>query len=139
MATTQAERMMKILTPLDEDFLLINKLSATEALSSLFEYDVELLHEEDEAGEEPTVVDIEEILGQNVSINIAQRDGTTRFFNGIVNHFSQGYRDRRFSYYYAKVVPKVWLLTQIHQSRIFQQLNVIDILKKVIDDRFEVG
>jgi type VI secretion system secreted protein VgrG len=133
MTTTQQDRMMSISTPLGDDYLLINKLSATEALSELFKFDVELLHEETEAGHEPTIVDIQEILGQNVAVTVAQRDGTTRIFNGIVKHFSQGNRDERFSYYYATIVPHVWLLTQNFQSRIFQQITVPDILKQVFD------
>jgi type VI secretion system secreted protein VgrG len=133
MSTTQQGRMMSIATPLGEDFLLINKLSATEALSELFKYDVELLHAETESGNQPTVVDISKILGKPVVITITQRDGTVRYFNGIVNSFSQGNRDKRFSYYYATIVPQVWLLTQKSQSRIFQHLSVPDILKKVFD------
>ncbi len=133
MATTQQERLMRITTPLGEDFLLINKLTANEVLSELFKFEVELLHEEDDAGANPTIVNINEILGQNVSINITQPDGTTRFFNGMINHFTQGHRDVRFSYYYATIVPDVWVLTQISQSRIFQQLSVPDILKKLFD------
>jgi type VI secretion system secreted protein VgrG len=125
--------MMNISTPLGEDYLLINKLSASEALSDLFRIDVELLHEEKEAGSEPTLVDIQKILGKAVVITITQRDGTTRHFNGIVNNFSQGNRDERFSYYYATIVPSLWLLTQRHQSRIFQHMSVPDILKKVFE------
>ena len=133
MATTQQNRLLNISTALGEDFLLINRLKATEEISALYEYEVELLHEEDAPGYEATPVDVTKLLGQAVAVQIIQRDGTERFLSGIVRHFSQGHRDVRFSYYHATIVPPVWVLTQISQSRIFQHLSVPDILKKVFD------
>ena len=40
---------MQITTPFEDDFLLINKLTVTEGISQLFEFEVELLHEESKA------------------------------------------------------------------------------------------
>jgi type VI secretion system secreted protein VgrG len=131
MATTQDGRLMSISTPLGKDYLLINRFTAHEGLSQLFSFDVELLHEENEANFAPTTVDPHSLIGQAVTIYISALDGSTREFTGMVNKFSQGNRDVRFSYYYISVVPHVWLLTQKSQSRIFQQMSVPDILKKV--------
>ncbi len=138
MATTQKNRLLSISTPLGEDFLLLNRLTAIEEISSLFSYEVEVLHEETEPGYKTTVVDAASILGQGVSISIAQRDGTFRTLSGLVNHFSQGHRNTRFSFYYATIVPHAWLLTQIYQSRIFQHKSVPDILREVFKS-FEVS
>ena len=138
MATTQDNRLLKITTPLGKDFLLINKLTANESLSKLFSFEVELLHDEETPGYIPTIVDPQRILGQNISIDLIQRDDTTRQFNGIVSQFSQGTRHVRFSFYYATIVPEVWKLTQIHQSRIFQHKSIPDILKEVFKG-YEVG
>ena len=129
---------MTISTPLGEDFLLINRMSATEAISELFSFEVELLHGEDEAGYEPTLVDVQAILGQAVSVKIKQKDQATRYFNGIVNRFSQGTRSGRFSFYYITIVPRIWILTQKTQSRIFQHKSVPDILHEVFKG-FEVS
>ncbi len=60
--------MMSIATPLGEDFLLIKHLSAAEELSTLFQFEIELLHEETEAGTEPTIVDVQKILGQPATV-----------------------------------------------------------------------
>ncbi len=136
--TTQNDRLMQITTPLAYDFLLISRISATEGLSRLFSFEVELLHEEENPGFEPTVVDAAQMLGQGVTVTIDQRDGTKRNLNGIVNQFSQGNRNTRFSFYYATIVPHVWILTQNHQSRIFQHKSVPDILKIILKD-FEVS
>jgi len=131
MGITQDGRLMSISTPLGKDYVLINRFSIREGLSQLFSFDVELLHEEDAAGFAPTVIDPHSLMGQSVTIFISSEDGAEREFSGVVNKFSQGNRNIRFSFYYISVVPHVWLLTQKSQSRIFQQLSVPDILKKV--------
>ena len=131
MATTQDNRLLAIYTPLGKDFLLINRISATEGLSQLFTFEVELLHEEEQPGFNPTIVNPTTIIGKAVTVTIDQRDGTVRELTGIVNRFSQGSRDNRFSYYYATIVPHTWILTQKSQSRIFQNMSVPDILKQV--------
>ena len=136
--TTQRNRLLRISTALEEDFLLINRFSGREEISSLFSFEVELLHEEEKSGYEPTVINAEYLLGQAVAVEINQRDGTTRWLNGIINHFSQGHRDVRFSYYKATIVPSVWILTQINQSRIFQHKSVPEILKEVFQN-FDVS
>ena len=136
--TTQDRRLLSISTPLGKDHLLLNRLTVTEGLSQLFTVDVELLHEENEAGYKPTMVDIQSILGQSVTVVINHRDETKRTLNGIVNQFTQGDRDIRFTYYYATIVPAVWLSTQNVKHRIFQHKTVPDILKKVFEG-FEVA
>lgn len=138
MSTTQQNRLISIATPLGEDFLLLNRVSMTEEISELFSCEVELLHEETEDSYEATDFDVTSILGKGVTVSIAQRDGTARTLSGIVNTFSKGNRSTRFSYYHATIVPHVWLLTQVVQSRIFQHKNVPDILREVFEG-FEVS
>ena len=137
MATTQDNRLLAIFTPLGKDFVLLNRFTATEALSELFKIEAELLHEEPEAGYNPTVIDPKSLLGKGVTITVDAPDGSRREFAGIVNKFTQGTRDVRFSYYHISIVPHVWLLTQNLQSRIFQQKSVPQILAEVFDG-FEV-
>ncbi len=122
---------MSIATPLGKDHLLINRFTATEGLSQLFSIDIELLHEETTVSFTPTIVDPASLIGHSVTIFVSAADGSTREFSGMVNKFSQGNRDLRFSYYYISVVPHTWLLTQKSESRIFQQMSVPDILKRV--------
>jgi type VI secretion system secreted protein VgrG len=126
--------MMQIFTPLGKDVLLIHKLTATEEISKLPTYTVELLHEETPGGFEPRIIDNKQILGQSVSVSVQQEDGeTARIFSGIVNRFRQGGRNTNFTFYEATIVPPVWLLTQVFQSRVFQHMSVPDILKKIFE------
>jgi type VI secretion system secreted protein VgrG len=131
MATTQDNRLLKIATPLGKDYLMLNSFTAREGLSELFSIDAELVHEESEAAFNPTVVDPKDLLGKGVTITVESTEGTVRDFSGMVNRFTQGNRDVRFSYYSISIVPHVWILTQNIQSQIFQQMSVPDILKKI--------
>ncbi|GIU82510.1 MAG: type VI secretion system tip protein VgrG [Acidobacteria bacterium] len=136
--TTQDGRLLRIsVSNLERDFLLLQTLTVTEGISELFRIEVELLHAENSPGYEVTEIDAASILGMPATITISQRDGLERCFNGIIQSFSQGYRDTRFSKYRATIVPAVWVLTQNVQSRIFQQLSVPEILKRIFEG-FEV-
>lgn len=137
MATTQRDRILRIDTPLVEDFLMLNSFTANEEISRLFNIEAELVHAEEEEGLDPTIVDPLKLLGQGVTLKVTQSDGTSRFFNGMVNNMSQGTRRARFTYFEITVVPSIWIMTQNIQSRIFQQKSVPDILKELLEG-FEV-
>lgn len=129
---SQAGRLLAVTTPLGPDALLLERFVGTEALSELFEYQLGLLAERD------TEVPFDKLLGQPVTVAVKRADGSYRHFHGIVSRLSQGdevagpYGRPTFVQYSATVVPKFWLLTRRAQSRIFQQVAVPDILKKVL-------
>ncbi len=123
---------MNIQTPLGKDVLLLSSFTADEEISRLFKVTAELLHEGTAGGDIPHVIDPASILGKSVLIEIAQRDGTTRHFHGIVNRFEQRNRDDRFTHFQAEIVPQLWLHTLNRQSRIFQNQSVTDILRTVL-------
>jgi type VI secretion system secreted protein VgrG len=134
MAITQRNRVLRLGTPLGDEFLLIQSFRAKEGLSQLFQLEMDVVHEETESGDVTTSVDPNNILGKNVTLAIRTRgENTERFFNGICIRFAQGKRDDRFSHYKMLVVPEVWLLTQNVQSRVFQNITVPDLLRKVLD------
>src|SRR5205809_5612941 len=133
MAITQEGRLLSLSTPLAADFLALRQMNAHEGLSELFDIKLDIIHEENEADFTPTMVDTQQLIGQPMTIHVFQDDGTERFFNGICIDFTQGNRDIRYTAYRAQLVPEVWLLTQVSQSRIFQNTSVPDVLKKVLD------
>ncbi|MEW6361234.1 MAG: type VI secretion system tip protein TssI/VgrG [Acidobacteriota bacterium] len=133
MAATQQNRLLSLSTPLAYDYLLIKRLKAYEAMSQLFQYEIEALHEETDAGHTPTIVDPARVIGQPMVVLARQLDGAERHFHGICTRFVQGTRNERFTKYQIILRPRAWLLTQIRQSRIFQQKSVPDILRKVFD------
>ena len=127
MTPVQTGRRFSLTTPLGDNALLLDSLSGAEALSQLFQFDLSLLSK-DEA------IDFDSIIGQNVTLTVLQSDGAERHWNGIVNHFSQGQRERHLTRYRATVVPWLWLLTRTADCRIFQQKKVPDIIKQIFSD-----
>jgi type VI secretion system secreted protein VgrG len=123
---TQHKRVLKITTPLGPDVLLLAGFSGQEAISSLFQFHLDLL------AENRRQINFDELLGKKVAIEVMLPDDKIRCFNGCLSSFSQGARDQRFTRYRAEMVPQFWFLTRNAQSRIFQHLTVPDILKKVL-------
>ena len=102
-------------------------LTGKEALSELFQFEVELA-----AG--TFMLDVRSMLGTDLTIEIETSSGAPRFLNGKVTDFELLGRERTNSGYYlyrAIVRPAMWYLTQGQDNRIFQNQNVPDILKKV--------
>lgn len=129
---TQEGRLLAINTPLGEDYLLLNRVIASEGISQLYSIEVELLHDTTKETHLAQNVEINQLIGLAASISVNQMDGTTRLFNGIFNSMTLMGRMLNYSYYKAILVPQVWELTQVVQSRIFQQKSVKDILNEVL-------
>ena len=124
---TQKNRPLAITTPLGEDILLLKRFQGHEAISQLFDFHVDLL------AEAQNDVHFDRILGQSVTVELRLVNDQKRYFNGIVNRFSQADRDDvPFVHFRAEIVPKLWLLTKKIRSRIFHHLAIPDILRQVL-------
>lgn len=123
---SQADRVLRVATPLNTDDLLLIGFSGHEAISQLFEFRLDLMAEND------TDIPFDQLLGQKIRFQLSLQDGTPRYFAGICNRISQGTRDDTFTSYHMQVVPQLWFLTKRAQSRIFQQVSVPEILKVVL-------
>ncbi len=123
---TQAGRTLTVKTPLGDDVLLPTGFRGYEAVSQLFSYQLELL------AEQSTRIDFDKLMGQKVSFTLALPEDKIRHFHGICVRLSQGGRDADFTSFRMEVVPQLWILTRISQSRIFQHMTVPDILKKLL-------
>jgi type VI secretion system secreted protein VgrG len=125
---TQSTSPLAITTPLGKDILLLTGFRGHEAISELFNFQVDLLAE---VGNE---IHFDRIVGQNVTVEMRLANNEKRYFNGIINRFSQGPRDETFVHFRGEIVPKFWLLTKKVRSRIFQHLSVPDILRQVLSE-----
>ncbi len=124
---TQDTRVLQAMTPLGKDKLLIVALSGHEGLSQLFSFELDLL------AENQTDVAFDKLLGKESTVTVMlAKEGSKRYFSGICNRISQASRDETFTTYRLEIVPQFWFLTRRQQSRIFQQMAVPDILKKVL-------
>ncbi len=130
---SQATHPIGITTPLGTDVLLLEAFTGQEALSQPFNFRLDLL------ALKTATIAFDKLLGQKVTVRLnLPGNNQMRYFNGVVSRLTQG-RELRgveaqviYVRYRMEIVPQFWMLTHRVQSRIFQQMGVDDILKKVL-------
>src|SRR5262249_38514184 len=115
---------MENTTPVGDELLLFYGMHPRGGLCRLRGYHVGILSPKKD-------VDPDDILGKSVTVKIELPDDSIRFFNGFVTRFAQGGSTGRYTRYSAVVHPWLWFLTRTTDCRIFQEMTVPDIVKKV--------
>ncbi len=135
----QTKRFLSIDTPLGADVLLIGALRGSEALSSSFSYEVDLLCELPKESS----VKADQLLGKPMSIHMdmyppgaTEGKGTPkdRYFHGVCSRFSVIGRDESFAYFQAQLVPWFSLFSQASDCRVFQEMSVPDVVEKLFGE-----
>lgn len=111
-----------------------------EEVSRLFCFDLTLISENDQNA-------LEDMLGDNLTVELELEDGQLRYFNGYVSHFTYLGTEGSHARYLAKVCPWLWFLTRSTDCRIFQNKTVPEIVREVFqayptaefDDRLSGG
>ena len=116
-------------SPLGKGELQIAAMQGSEQLGRLFQYELDLYSSNPE-------INIDKILGKNVTVKLVLTDGETRYFNGFVSRFSQASQAEEGTYhsYEATLHPWLWFLTRTADCRIYQQKKVPDIVKQIFGD-----
>jgi type VI secretion system secreted protein VgrG len=141
MMDARATGPVTIETPLGEGAAALRSMAGDEALSELFAYEVEFVSDRADVG-------ASDMLGRSVTVHLqaGPAEDQLRHWNGRVTafeHVDQG--DDGLSRYRLTVRPWLWYLTLRGDCRIFQNLSVPDILRKVFeaaavgDCEFELG
>jgi type VI secretion system secreted protein VgrG len=119
------ENPMMLKTSLGED-LLFKSMDATEELGRLFEFSIDALADSG-------TIKPEDLLGQPASVSLVLPEGDKRYFHGLVCAMgTEGAADDMFAYRLV-LRPWLWLLTRRTDTRVFQDMTVQDILKKVFE------
>lgn len=114
--------------PYDETSFIVHGFSGTEAISRLYEFQVEFHIPEDASWEAGALVDAE------ATLSVTLPGSSPRRVQGILRAVeSLGRREGR-GCYRAWLVPALWRLTQVKRSRIFQHQAVPDIVKQVLEE-----
>ena len=115
----------RLATTLGEGALRFLSMSASEELGRLFTFDVLALSADND-------IPAASLLGKPASVNIDLPGGQVRHFSGLVCGFASEGRHNREQYRYRLLLrPWLWLASRRADTRIFQQLSVVDIIKKV--------
>ena len=121
-------RQIRLKSPLGENELLIVAMSGSEQLGRMFEYELDLYSLNES-------INIDDILGQNITVYLELPDGSMRHFNGFVSRFSQiGRSEGGYATYEAVLRPWLWFLTRTNDCRIFQEKAVPDIIKEIFGE-----
>ena len=127
MPLTQENRLIAIDTPLGPDVLLLRGFTGHEAISRLFNFELDLLSTDPE-------IKFEKIIGQKVTIRVRLGKEKERFFHGIISRFMQTGSDTGLANYRATMVPALWFLTRTADCRIFQNKKVPDIIQEIFKE-----
>ncbi len=116
-----------LISPLPAADLRFGSMAFSDGLSTLGEMQLTLVsHRAD--------IKPEDLLGKPMSVKMEMRGDTTRHFHGYVTRFGLGTTRGRYHGYTATVRPWLWFLTRTTDCKIFQDLSVPDIVKKVFQD-----
>ena len=102
-------------------------MSGKEELGRLFQFDLDLLSHDEQ-------IKLEDVLGQNLTVELMLPEGESRYFNGIVSRFCQVGESNGFYTYQATLHPWFWLLTRTSDCRIFQSKTVIEIVEEIFKE-----
>ena len=106
--------------------LLFQSLSATEELGRLFEFNVLAL------AEAKANVDLEGLLGKNAYVSLQLDDSTQRHLHGVVASAGLDGASGGYAAYRLTLRPWLWLATLRADTRIFQNIKIDDLIKKVL-------
>jgi len=120
----QADRWLKLDSPLGENVLIPMRLDAREGMSMPFHVRLECISER-------TEIAPDEILGARHTAKVGHGQDL-RLFNGIVKSLAPGPTwARGLRVYWLELVPDLWFLTLTTDLRIFQDLSAVEIILKL--------
>lgn len=133
MEYSQNNRVASVTATAAGDTLLLSKMTGTEQLSRLFEYELDLLCTNGS-------LDIKALLGTSMTVTLALNDGDPRYFNGVVTRIGQTGRQGELYTYRAVLQPFLWLLTRASNCKVMPANNTVpDIIKAVLTDHGYTG
>src|SRR5262245_52481995 len=96
--------------------------TGTEEISQLFHHEVDFV-----AGL-ATPIAFHKVLGKPATLNVSGH-GSRR---GVIGRLTEEQPSKTHAHYRAEITHPLWFATKIAQSRVFQDLDVLDIIKAVI-------
>jgi type VI secretion system secreted protein VgrG len=120
----QEERLLQVDTPLGPNELVLRSLQGREAVSELFEVQLDLASENFQ-------IEAASLIAKPISVTILLDEEKKRFINGYVKQFSLLPSADRHAHYRASVVPWLWFLTRVTDCAIYQEKSVPEIVEEV--------
>lgn len=120
-AYIQAERILRVESPLGADILLPERMEMRERVNGLFELSIAVRSKR-------TDLKAEELVGKLVDVSLETGAGTRRTWNGLVVELSEGPAvTRGLRAYHLTLVPQMWLMTQKADCRIWLDKSSVEV------------
>jgi type VI secretion system secreted protein VgrG len=124
---SQANRVIKVDSPLGSDVLLLESFTGHEEMSAPFAFTLNMASEKDN-------IKGQDLLRKALIITLHLPGDKERKIHGLVSRFLRlGVRDD-LTLYQAEIVPWVWFLTLSGGCRVFQNMTALEIIEKVFKD-----
>lgn len=121
----QNRRLVKFTSPLEnQQELLLERFSGVEGLSTLFSFELSLISQD-------ARLELKSLMGQPALLDIELATGGPRYVHGYISRFSLQKSDGGLAHYSATLSPWLWMLSRRHDSRIFQEQTIEDIIRAV--------
>jgi type VI secretion system secreted protein VgrG len=117
---------MRIESGLGTDTLLLRSFRGTESVSAPYTIEAEVLA--------TRAVTSDELLAKPVHL-VIDDGGGERLLHGLVRNLTAAGRDEEFYLYRLQIVPWFWFLSLNEDCRVFQNMDVRQIVEQVFDDR----
>jgi type VI secretion system secreted protein VgrG len=126
----QHARILRLTFPHDDgpaSELLVNKLEADEGLSRDFEFTVELLSND-------AALDLKDLQGKLLSVELVRQDGEIRYFTGYVFSFRFVKTDGNVAFYEASLGPWLKYLDLRKNCFLFHDATLYDQTRRIFSD-----
>lgn len=123
-------RKLRMTGPLPESQMFIKAARVSEGLSKLTETTVDFMSPDKK-------LDLGKVVGKPITVKMMTGDDDSdqwREFVGTCIEARYIGLHEGYGYYSLEVRPWLWFLTRTRNNRIFQELNAIDIIKKIFGD-----
>ncbi len=114
---------------LPEDTVNVLSFQGEEQISRLFKFHIELLSDNPE-------IDPNSILNKKATFVMNRGDEDPVSVCGIINRFEQRGRTPSYFSYYAELVPKMWRLELMHQSAVYQNMDMEKLITEVLNNAY---
>lgn len=128
MAGTRAPALSFSVKPHEPGQLVVSRFMGTEALSRPYEFRVDF------HPLAPEPLEAQEMLGSEALLKVDLPDGGVRHVHGQVRAVDSLGQEAGLWRYRVWVVPRLWWLSQVKRSRIFQAKTVPQIVKAVLEE-----
>ena len=112
---------------LQKEGIRVLSFEGEERISGLFEYRIKLISDDPE-------LDSSSILNKQATFILNRGDEDSLKIHGIISNFEQYGMSSDYVFYRIVLVPQIWRLNLVFQNEVYQNMDISDVIDKVMKD-----